>query len=68
MLYEVFERLIFGVSCVFLSRFGRYCVFVQVVLVISIWQGQTDVFVLDYGKGSVFYVCLSVWCWNLYGV
>jgi len=68
MLYEVFERLIFSVSCVYLSRFGRYCVFVQVVLVISIWQGWTDVFVLDCGKWSVFYVCLSVWCWNLYGV
>jgi len=68
MLYEVFERLIFGVSYVFLSRFGRYCVFVQVVLVISIWQGRTNGFVLDCGKGSVFDVCLSVWCWNLYGV
>jgi len=62
MLYEVFERLIFSVSCVVLSRFGRYCVFVQVVLVTSFWQGRTEVAVLDCSKGSVFDVCLSVWC------
>jgi len=45
MLYEVFERLIFGVSCVSLSRFGRYSVFVQVFLAFSNWQGRADDFV-----------------------
>ena len=41
MLYEVFERFIFGVSCLmFLSRFGRYGVFVQVFLVFFYLAGS----------------------------
>jgi len=46
--------------------FGRYSVLVQVFFW-SFLIGRVGllILVLDCGKGSVFYVFLSVWCWNL---
>jgi len=70
MLYEVFEKLIFGVSCLmFLSRFGRYGVFVQVFLVFFL-PGRVGLMILflDCGKGKYIWFMLfglvleSLWC------